>query len=191
MLLDKIIENPQKYGAGKKRISKEVIATDCDHDTGEIHSELNIEYAWVDKEPNYVKVYYGAFDLINSDYGSLLKYVFAFMEYMTYANHDVYYYRATVRASAAEKAMVAKKCNVSLARVEQALTELIKADIFIPVVYDGTRVRGTYFINPFVFARGDWSDVKQLRRNFDYGNTPTTTIIDSNKNRKTIICRGK
>ena len=61
------------------------------------------------------------------------------------------------------KEYIAKKCNVSLKRVEQAITEFVKKGIMRRLGV------GTYQFNPSLFGKGEWSDIYNIRAVFDFG----------------------
>lgn len=94
----------------------------------------------------------------------------------------------TVRTTDYEKGIVAEICGVSLTRVEQAITDLIKIEVFIPIYSNGKRLRGLYFVNPWILARGEWKDIRKLRESFaSKADGKTHTFFDEDNKRSTII----
>ena len=116
------------------------------------------------KEPNYVKVYLDTVLIFKDISKSLNPVLFEFLKYMSYANiHDstggqIIFVNKTM------KEVIAKSSNVTIKRVDQAITQFVKSDIFKRV---GT---GTYQVNPNIFGKGDWKDIKKIRATF-YFNT--------------------
>lgn len=188
MKLDEIYLNPKKYGNGKKHITKEKSEIHTDHTTGKVIDETALLYSWVDKEPNYIKIYIDSPTLLDEDINGLWKYLIAFSRFTTYANDCNKLYQSTVRTTDYEKRIVADICGVSLTRVEQAITDLIRIEVFIPIYSSGKRLRGIYFVNPWILARGEWQDIRNLRKSFASMNDEKTyTYLDENNIRSTII----
>jgi len=81
---------------------------------------------------------------------------------MTYANSDKGAQMLYLNKSIKENVSIA--CTVSLSRVNSAITEFVKADYL-------KRINtASYQVNPFLFGKGDWRDIKNIRAKFDYGN---------------------
>ena len=73
------------------------------------------------------------------------------------------------------KENIAKKCNVSLKRVEQAITEFVKKGIMRRIGV------GTYQFNPNLFGFGRWSDIYNIRAVFDFGTGQAVAQIVKNE----------
>ena len=131
-----------------------------DAETGEIKYISRHIVSKSDDEENYIKVYkylntVFAFKGINPN---LISPLMEISNYMTYADKG-----QTVILIKSNKQEMAKTLGMSLARFNSIVQELKKADILRP-----TKDRSVYSINPFIVARGKWSDVQNLRALFDY-----------------------
>ena len=73
------------------------------------------------------------------------------------------------------KENIAKKCNVSLKRVEQAITEFVKKGIMRRIGV------GTYQFNPNLFGFWRWSDIYNIRAVFDFGTGQAVAQIVKNE----------
>lgn len=114
------------------------------------------------KEPNYVKVYLDTVLIFKDISKSLNPILFEFLKYMSYANiHNSTGGQITF-VNKTMKEVIAKSSNVTIKRVDQAITQFVKSDIFKRV---GT---GTYQVNPNIFGKGDWKDIKKIRATFDF-----------------------
>ena len=81
------------------------------------------------------------------------------------------------------KEKVAKALNLTINRINQALTEIIDAGIF-KKIYDtktGKVKRGVYVVNPYIIAKGKWKDIKRFRATFDYMEKTIKTDISTQK----------
>ncbi len=187
----KIIKNPEKYANAKKRITKESIYSQFNPETGEIIKEENYKDMYVDKEPPYIKFYLGSFELLPSDISALSKYIAVLIEFATYCNDPNDLLKSTVRTTNFEKKVIANRCHIKMARIEQAITQLIKAELLIPVHTGDSgenQQKGVYHLNPWIMARGEWKDVKKLRDSCEFErNVKAKTYIDSENKRHTIL----
>ena len=60
----------------------------------------------------------------------------------------------------------------SMRRLEQAITTWVKNRVLIRVA------RGIYQVNPFIFGRGDWRDIANLRATFNFSEGSVTVTRD-------------
>lgn len=171
----------------KKRTYKEVYEKTVDENKNEISSFTTIE-SYFNREQNYIKVYPQAFILLDQIDSTLAPYLLAFGNYLTYANATPIAYSHTVPTDKITKDAVANLCNVSVKQVEKIISRLVAAEIFIPIEYEGKRLRGRYFVNPWIISRGEWKDVRQLQKSFHSKRKykEAITIIDGD-NRDTHI----
>ena len=65
-----------------------------------------------------------------------------------------------VHLGAYDKEQICKATHKSMRRLEQAITTWVKNRVLIRVA------RGIYQVNPFIFGRGDWRDIANLRATF-------------------------
>ena len=66
----------------------------------------------------------------------------------------------------------AKATHKSMRRLEQAITTWVKNRVLIRVA------RGIYQVNPFIFGRGDWRDIANLRATFNFSEGSVTVTRD-------------
>lgn len=175
-----------------KMIVKQTERTEMDMDTGELRRIVSEDVVgFVDKEPDYIKIYVGTQLSLNNLDPSLAPVIIAFGKHMTYANaenkHIVYTNKMVVKD-------VASQIGVTDRRVKQLITKLIETGIFIPIIEeiekDGVitkkKTRGAYFVNPWVIAKGSWTDIKQLRQQIDFVKGTTSYVIEDKNGTKEI-----
>lgn len=114
------------------------------------------------KEPNYVKVYLDTVLTFKDVSKSLNPILFEFLKYMSYANIQDNTGGQIIFVNKIMKKVVANSTKVTIKRVEQAITQFVKAGIFKRVGM------GTYQVNPNIFGKGDWKDIKKIRATFDF-----------------------
>ena len=162
----KLLENIGGYNMAtdKKKILLQV--EEVDRETGEI---LKVQHTYtVPKEPDYVKLYLDTLGIFTKNEGldkSLNDLLLATLKRMTYATEE----QVVIMNSYIKKA-IAEECNKSVKRLEQAITIWVKENIMIRVG------RGVYKINPYIFGKGDWRDIYNIRASFDFANGKINTI---------------
>lgn len=132
-----------------------------DNTTGEVIKE---EYVYKQSvEPNYIKLYIDCLCDFKGISKSLNPILLGFVKRMSYAGPDEDFGGQILYLNAAFKRAVAAECGVTLKRVEQAITDFVKSGIFARVA------TATYQVNPELFGRGQWKDIKNIRATFDFG----------------------
>lgn len=153
--------------------------TVVDYQTGEV-----LEQEFIHKrstEPPFVKLYLDCLCDFKGLSKSLNPILLEFLRYMTYANTLDPNGGQIIYLNAALKRNIATSTGKTVKRVEQAITEFIKAGIF-------TRIAtSTYQVNADLFGKGDWKDIKNIRNiraTFDFGNRiiETEIITDGEQN---------
>lgn len=112
----------------------------------------------------------------------------AFGHYMTYANFDNPTFRCTIQTTSIIRSAVAKALHVSDRQVKRAVADLVKSEVFIPITHKGKRLRGIYFVNPWVMAKGEWRDIKQLRAQFEFvSGAQSVCAIEDDGSRRVVM----
>lgn len=140
--------------------------------TGEVIREESEVILSKESEPEYIKLYLDCVCTFKGLNKALSPILIAFCSYMTWADskHD----RQVIFMNAYTKEQVAQDVGISVNRVNQALRDITKADIFRKI----KNKRGVYEVNPYIIARGKWADIKKLRANFDFTNGTIEPIIE-------------
>jgi hypothetical protein len=135
--------------------------------TGEILHDTKYSVTAVNNEEDYIKVYrylntVFAFKNINQAYIPCLMEI---ANYMSFADKG-----QEVILNERYRQLIAEALNVSVKRVNDIITGLKKADVLRPITNPetGKPFRSTFAVNPFIIGRGKWSDIKELRAQFDY-----------------------
>lgn len=183
------IEKHPEWNGGKQKVSKQVTHTEINGETGEVTRVLAEEEAFnKDAEPPYVKIYTDCQLVFNNVNTALSPYIIAFGRHMTFANFNNPHFRHTVRTDELTRNDVAKCVGVSDRQVQNAIKDLIKAEVFIPIEINGKRKRGMYFVNPWVMAKGEWKDIKQLRAGYEFVTGASSIVkIDNDGNKQVIM----
>lgn len=130
-------------------------------DTGEYVAEERITRSRVPKEPQFIKIYLSHLLMLTDIPKGLNGILFELIKGMNYKNEVVW--------NAGIKDRICQELNCSESNVRKALTEFKKKKILIE------QGRGIFLVNPYVFGRGTWENVHQLRLTVDL--TPTRQIV--------------
>ena len=146
--------------------------TVIDNDTGEI---LNQEIVYKQSpEPNFIKLYLDCLCSFKGISKSLNPILIELLQHMSFASLQDPEGGQIIYLNAELKRRIAKSTNKTVKRVEQALTDFVKANVLKRIAV------GTYQVNANLFGRGEWKDIKNIRAKFDFANgTIDAEIIKS------------
>lgn len=148
---------------GKKQIIvQEVTDVVTSEETGEIIATKATRVSAFEKEPPYVKVYLEDIGRLNGLSPTEQKLVNELVFNMGY-NNVVPSYKPVKQA-------IANKLGVSLEGVNKSIQSLYRKGVLI------RKARGFYIMDPSIFGRGSWNDVKKIRMTIDYNEDGTKNI---------------
>ena len=135
-----------------------------DNTTGEVNQQHSKRYEKVKlpPEPPFVKLYLDCLSKFKGLQLSLNPILMAMLDNSKWSNPNE---ESGMRLylNKALKEEIANRCGVGLKRVEQAITEFVKKGIMVRVA------AGTYDFNPFLFGKGKWENIYNIRATFDFG----------------------
>lgn len=144
----------------KKKIMKEEVVEKVDYDTGEITMERNITTFSVEKEPEYVKLYIDDISRLKGIPEAENDVLHQLVANMSYNNII-----CTIKPLKMMMAQNIKKKDgtpQSLSFIDKACSNLAKHGVIHRVA------RGVYMVDPELFAKGKWQDIKKLRLMVEY-----------------------
>lgn len=149
----------------------------ADQTTGEVISQnkKQITSSKLPDEPPFVKLYLDCLCKFKDMQISFNPILIEFLKNASYADIDSDNGGQVIYMNKMLKENIAKKCNVSLKRVEQAITEFVKKGIMRRIGV------GTYQFNPNLFGFGRWSDIYNIRAIFDFGTGQAVAQIVKNE----------
>lgn len=152
----------KKKGSVYRVLEKEVVDTD----TGVvIESTTETERVIYDKEPDYVKLYLRDIVRLKDLPPASEKLLMLIVKHMGYNN--------LFQAYKPIKLMICKQLGISINTLNNQINYLRKAGILIPMNEYG---RGLYLVDPDLFARGNWNDIKNLRLIIEYQSDGTKKL---------------
>ena len=146
----------------KKNIHIREVNQITDSETGEIIQSRRTEVSSFEREPPYVKVYLEDIGRLNGLSPTEQKMINELVFNMGYNN--------VVPSYKPVKQSIANKLGVSLEGVNKSIQSLYKKGVLI------RKARGFYIMDPNIFGRGSWKDVKNIRMTIDYNEDGTKTI---------------
>lgn len=140
----------------KKRVSKETLEKILDSSTGEVLQERFVQQVYQDKEPNYVKLYIDNLILLNGLPKGTTDTIVELLKYMSYEN--------TIVLNSFIKKEIAESLGFKTVQsLDNNINKLVKKGILDRIG------RGTFRANAFLFGKGDWNDIKQIRFEIVFG----------------------
>jgi len=138
----------------KKKITKATTIKTVDVETGELIEISSEETYVVEKEPEYIKMYISDIARLSNIPKGMDSILMSFVKHMGYNNVIPVYMPI--------KKMIANDLGCSVSYINKAIDVFYKKGVFIRAA------RGMYIADPNLFARGSWSDIKDLRLVIDY-----------------------
>lgn len=161
----------------KKTIFESII-TVTDED-GVIREQKTESVGISESEPDYVKLYLDCLCTFKGLSTALSPVLIAFCHFMTWADSE--HQKQLIFTNSYVKEQVAAMTGLKIDRVNKALKSIVDAGIFVRI----PKRRGVYEVNPFIIAKGKWSDIKKLRANFDFVNGTITPEIETKEDDQT------
>jgi hypothetical protein len=146
---------------------------DCE--TGEVTKSIKETQLIASKEPNYIKLYLDTLLTFKKLSKSLNPILLEFLKYMSYASIADGTGGQIIYVNAHMKKNIADATGLKIDRINKALTDFVKANVFKRIA------TGTYQVNPFLFGKGDWKDIKSIRATFDFNSGEIIAEIDNNE----------
>lgn len=130
--------------------SKEVI----DHQTGEIHETVINSTFFVEKEPEYIKMYVSDIARLKNLPTGMQPILMELIKSMGYNN--------VIPAYKPIKEMICRNLGIKMDYLNKSIDAFYKAGLLIRLH------RGIYMADPELFARGKWEDIRNLRLVVEY-----------------------
>lgn len=147
---------------------------------GEVQSEIkrHTQRVRYSKEPTYVKLYLDHLSRFKGLQLSLNPILAELLKNTSYADSSEEDGGMILYLNKPLKADIAKRCAVSLSRVDHAITEFVKKG------YMRRLDLGKYQFNAYFFGKGEWKDIENIRATFDYGTGTAVAQIVKNEEEK-------
>lgn len=139
-----------------------------DYNTGEVKSSTVVRRFKGD-EPNYIKVYLGDIAYLHGLSIPTRDLLDELLKYITYGTQEIV-------LNAVAKKRIAEVTGMAMQTLNNKLQELLKVGILDRV---GT---GTFVLNPYLFGKGDWKTINELRNK----NIHLEILYDKDTGKRTI-----
>jgi len=124
--------------------------------TGEVTERSITHTVKVEQEPSFIKLYIKDMCKLNDVPKNANKILIALLEYVNYNNEII--------LSAGLKKRIAKELEITPPSLNNGISRLVKSELICSVE------RGIYLLNPNMFGKGKWKDIKELQITWDYSN---------------------
>lgn len=140
-------------------------------ENGEVKTTSNTQVIRAAKEPEYIKLYLDCVMVFKGLKKGLSPILIELTKYMSYADIGEIYGGQVIFMNKSLKELIARNLNVSVKRIEQALTHFVKSGIIRRIA------TSTYQMNPNIFGKGEWTNIKNIRAMFNFENNDVTAEI--------------
>jgi hypothetical protein len=140
---------------------RSIVTNAVNYETGEIVSNIE-EKIYVQEsngEPEFIKLY---LDTVAAAFKASVSYSPVLMELLTYMKYANTKTPQVIKLHSSDRKEICEKLGISYGRLNQILIGLVKHGIFKKLD------RACFQVNPFLFGKGEWKDVKQIRAIFTY-----------------------
>ena len=160
----------KKESSKYKDITQQKVDTIIDEETGEIISTTSSTTFRVEKEPDFIKLYLDDVLRLNDLPKGMSPILFRICKIMSYNNIVVLINPI--------KQMISNDLNISISYVNKCIDIFHKKGILIRIRDEKTQKqhRGVYLVDPELFGKGQWKDIKSLRLVVDYKPNGTKEI---------------
>lgn len=156
----KFFDRTKRRAGSARRVTKQKTTSIIDRETGEEIKTTIEEDVIAQVEPYYVKLYLEDLSYLKNIQGCS-ELMFELLKNMTY--------EGIIILNSSIKRIIASELNVSVGHIDNQLSKIVKQGVFFRVD------RGVFQPNPYLFGRGDWTNIRELRKKFlielDYNST--------------------
>lgn len=149
----------------RKNLVQTTVSSTVDLSTGEVVKNHESKTSSKEVEPNFVKLYLDDIGRLHGLPPYVSKLLHALAKSMGYKN--------VVPMYKPIKEMICADIGIAMESLNKAVVILTKEGILIPV----GNGRGLYMMDPHLFGRGRWEDIKSLRLSIDYSSDGKRQII--------------
>lgn len=154
----------------KERVIYSEMTRTVNHETGVVNEEEQRKVIKLPQEPPYVKMYI-------EDLAAVLNLPIG-VRGLLYALVQRIDYDGIITLGSTSKKRIAERLKIKIGTFDNYLTKLVKSGVLKRIG------RGEFEVNPHLFARGDWAEVRRRRDNF--GKTFKMTITYSPSGKRKI-----
>lgn len=162
-----MINSEDDFKRTKNQIIYQTTSTTIDKRTGELLQEHTEQKLRVSTEPDYIKVYYKVMLAAHNIDRLSLDFVLALSSVINYSNgpqEKIFFYN-----NKTNRRIIANACKKKNGEpiTDNMVAKYIKTAKDVGLLFD-TEDRGSYEVNPWMVARGRWSNISQLQAAFTF-----------------------
>lgn len=144
-----------------KIVTKKISVERVDED-GVLHHETGYERINVEGEPAFAKIYFGDVGRMFGLSPLTRDIMMLIVTKMGYGNGEVYVSSGLKKEICEMLRVFSRDGKVSLPTFNNCLYKLVGKGLLMK------KDRGVYLVNPYVFGRGEWKDIKEIRSTVVY-----------------------
>lgn len=133
---------------------KEITERNINFQTGEIVTEMNHSVGSFETEPDFIKLYLKDILYLKDLPKGLNTILYQLIRLMNYDNEIV--------INSGIKRKIASTTGLAFNTINGAISDFVKGKILIRAD------KGIYKVNPYLFGKGRWEDIKRIRATIEY-----------------------
>lgn len=141
-------------------------------DSGNVVEQRTVRCKAINREPQFVKLYIDTMKQFNGVREVPTYILLEISKRITYANADGSHQR--VHIGKLDKNEMSENYGISISMINKYIRKMVEYGVLFK-----TEERGTYDVNPWLIARGEWKNISQLRTEFDFINGKWQYVIQS------------
>lgn len=151
----------------KNKIIRESLENVLDKETGEVVVQRKFTESYVEKEPDYVKLYFKDLAKLNDLSKGDSSFMLSLLKRVGYNNQII--------LVSYVKKQICEELGLKMKTIDKAISVLVKKQILI------REDRGLFIFNPYLFGRGKWKDIKKIRLEISYSlkGREVLTVMDT------------
>lgn len=138
----------------------EMLTREIDTKTGEIVHEKKETVNLVNKEPDFIKVYYETMLAFNQIHDIPTSFVLSMSKFIEWSNDGQ---PMCITLNRRNKEIMEKDCDCKSAQISRYIARSVENGLLFKTEY-----RGVYEVNPFMIAKGKWDSIRNLQCQFNY-----------------------
>jgi predicted transcriptional regulator len=141
-------------------------------ESGDVKKQITTQTIISAAEPPYVKLYMNTLLAFKNLPKTAAPVLSELLKHMTYADEEDEHGGQLLSPTFYTKQRIAKKLNIKVNTIDKTLVSLTKKGVLKRIG------RSTYQVNPNMFGRGEWKDIKSIRATFDFNTGEVNADIE-------------
>lgn len=146
---------------GANELVYKKVERSLDFSTGEIVTEEEESILKIKKEPAFIKLYLDCMLTFTGTKHIPSNFLMEICKYINYANSKSK--QMYLKIAKQEREEISKELGISDSMIKKYIRNCVDGGILFKTNY-----RASFIVNPFLIAKGEWKNIKELRAEFNF-----------------------